>query len=404
MLEGIFRPSEILVPEGLDMEAWSVIACDQFTSEPEYWDRVKARTEGIPSTFHMIMPEAYLNEVPAVHMAQMTSEAMERYLNGEVFRTLPQSYIYVEREVTGGAIRRGIVGMLDLEAYDFLRGSETPVRASERTVAERLPARTLIREGAALELPHTLVLIDDPERNIIEPLTDEEKGEPLYDFDLMEGGGHIKGWQIAGERAERLEKAFDKLTERELAYVIGDGNHSLAAAKELWNKIRAGLTEEERETHPARFALCEVENVYDEGVVFEPIHRIIFNAEPEKLLELMRHKLESPEGRAVVPVVGGERREAIHVRGRSFGAMIDAMQDVLEEYESDYECLIDYIHDDESLISLTSEEGAVGFMMPVMDKSELFNTVLKHGVFPKKSFSIGHAKDKRYYLECRRIK
>lgn len=385
------------------MEKWSVIACDQFTSEREYWDRVGERVGTEPSTLRMIMPEAYLNDVPALDMAETTNRAMAEYLDGGVFERLPASFVYVERHTSKG-VRHGVVGMIDLEAYDFTYGSKSPVRASERTVAERLPARMLIREKARLELPHTIVLIDDPEKLVIEPLRKiKDSFRKLYDFELMEGGGRIEGRLIEGEAALELEESFRVLSERELSYVIGDGNHSMAAAKELWNKIKTGLTEAEAETHPARFFLCEVVNVYDEGIVFEPIHRIVFNVDPDKLIELVKEKLEIPGGREVVLCSGGKKRGSVYLRGRSFGNMVEALQDILDEYASVYEGTVDYIHDEESLLKLTEEEGSVGFLMPVIGKEDLFATVMREGLWPKKSFSVGSARDKRYYLEAREI-
>lgn len=403
MENSIFRPAEILIPEVSDMRAWSVIACDQFTSEREYWDRVRRIVGEEPSTLNMIVPEAHLNDEPALDAARRANAAMEEYIERDVFTALRDAYIYVEREVSGG-VRRGVVGMVDLEHYNFQYGAKTPVRASERTVAERLPARMLIRDSAVLELPHSLLLIDDKERSVIEPLSEKKNSlNKIYDFDLMEGGGHICGWLIQNENAELLREKFDAL-EGDIKFIVGDGNHSLAAAKELWNKIKLTLTPEEQINHPARFALCEVNNVYDDGIRFEPIHRIMFGVDPWKLYDLMREKLESPEGREITVVIGGKRIGKMRLKGKSFGKMVDIMQDVLEEYESVYEGTLDYIHDEDSLINLTLSEESLGILMPTIEKSDLFESVAQFGVFPKKSFSIGHARDKRYYLECRRIK
>lgn len=399
----IFRPADILIPKAADMHAWSVIACDQFTSEREYWDRVRALVGNRPSTLNMIVPEAHLNDEPALDAARRAGEAMEDYLAGDIFTLLRDSYIYVERSVSGG-VRKGVVGMVDLEEYNFQYGAKTPVCSSERTVAERLPARMLIRDCAALELPHSLLLIDDKERSVIEPIAKMRASLPIvYDFDLMEGGGHITGRLIEGERARELSARFDALS-GDPKFIVGDGNHSLAAAKELWNKLRAGLSPEEIENHPARFALCEAGNVYDDGIRFEPIHRIMFGVDPWKLYDEMRDKLLSPDGREVTIVIGGEKVGRMRLKGKSFGKMVDIMQDMLEEYESVYEGTLDYIHDEESLIALTKAEESLGILMPTIEKCDLFETVARDGVFPKKSFSIGHARDKRYYLECRKIR
>ncbi len=405
MSQPAFKPADILIPVTGDMEDWSVIACDQFTSEREYWDRVEERCADKLSTLHMILPEAYLGSVSPPDMAESANAAMRGCLDAGVFETLKDSYVYVERHVSAG-VRRGLVGALDLEAYDYSPHSSSPVRASERTVADRLPPRMKIRENAPLELPHIMVLIDDPEKCVVEPLRSRTHAmRRLYDFDLMENGGHITGWQVSGADAERVSEAFATMTLRPVQIVIGDGNHSLAAAKELWNRTKASLSPEEAENHPARYALVELNNVYDSGIEFEPIHRVVFGVDPDKLLEFMRQKLEIPDGREIEYCVGGERRGKMRVRGRSFGGMIEMLQSFIEEYVAMSDGgEVDYIHDEESLLRLTSQPGTVGFLLPGMDKSELFSTVISDGVFPKKSFSIGHARDKRYYLECRKIK
>ena len=399
-----FLPADILLPSTDDMEYWSVIACDQFTSERDYWDRVGKRVGDKLSTYHMILPEAYLNDAPLMDMAAATNGVMESYLSAGIFETLEKSFVYVEREVTEGT-RRGLVGVIDLEDYDFAENSSSSVRASERTVMERLPARIMIRQGASLELPHVMVLIDDPDRSVVEPLTKHRRSlRKLYDFDLMEGGGNIRGYQVDGEAAEQVMSAMEKLAEKPVQIVIGDGNHSLAAAKELWDRIKHGLTPQEAENHPARYALVELNNVYDEGVVFEPIHRVVFNTEPEKLLEVLKEKLCCENGRRVDYVINGRRAGTLSLKGRSFGGMIDELQNFLEEYAAMVDGDIDYIHDEDAVMRLTAGEDSIGFLFPAMDKSELFRTVTTDGVFPKKSFSIGRARDKRYYLECRKIK
>ncbi len=404
MGKSAFVPADILVPDITDMEDWSVVACDQFTSEREYWDRVSLRTEGKLSTMHMIFPEAYLEDRSALDAAQDTNAVMEHYLESNIFRTLSDSFVYVEREVSGG-VRKGLVGALDLEYYDYRPGSDAPVRASERTVAERLPARMLIRESAPLELPHAMVLIDDAEKSVIEPLHKRTDSlEKLYDFELMEGGGRIRGWQVPPDKSGPTLQALEELAGRDIQMIVGDGNHSLAAAKELWNRLRQNLTPECAAVHPARYALVELNNVYDPGVCFEPIHRIVFNLEPEKLLEVFREKLVVPGGREIECVVDGRVREKLPVRGRSFGDMVDSLQSFLEEYAVMVDGTMDYIHDRDALLRLTRETGSIGFLLPAMEKSEFFESVACQGIFPKKSFSIGHARDKRYYLECRRIR
>ena len=399
-----FVPTDILLPATGDLTDWSVIACDQFTSERDYWDRVDRRVADKLSTYHMILPEAYLNDVNPLDMARSANAVMRSCLEANVFEDLPRSFVYVERHVTGG-VRRGLVGALDLDAYDYSPASASPVRASERTVADRLPPRMKIRENAPLELPHIMVLIDDPALTVVEPLHARTHAmRKLYDFELMEGGGRIAGFQVAGEDLENVERALEALAQRDVQIVIGDGNHSLAAAKELWNRTKAGLTPEEAARHPARYALVELNNVYDPGVIFQPIHRVVFGVDVEKFLEVAVQKLQVPDGRELEIAVGGKKAGTIRVRGRSFGGMIEVLQSFIEEYAAMTGGEVDYIHDEESLLKLTEEPGTVGFLLPAMDKAELFKTVISDGVFPKKSFSIGHARDKRYYLECRKIK
>ena len=404
MGKSAFLPVDILLPVRADMQDWSVIACDQFTSERDYWDRVRARTDEKLSTYHMILPEAYLGDVSPQDMAVSVNATMTRYLEDGVFETLTDSFVYVEREVSGG-VRRGLVGALDLDAYDYSALSASPVRASERTVEERLPARVQIRENAPLELPHVMVLMDDPDRTVVEPLAQKTEGlRELYDFELMEGGGRIRGWQVNGEDLKPVTAALERLAEREIQLVIGDGNHSLAAAKELWKRLKPTLTPEEARRHPARYALVELNNVYDSGVVFEPIHRVVFDTDPGKLLEVLRTKLAHADGREIEYVLNGQKAGKLHIRGKSFGGMIELLQGFLEEYAAMSDGEVDYIHDEASLLKLTEAPDSIGFLLPGMDKSELFRTVAGDGVFPKKSFSIGHARDKRYYLECRKIK
>lgn len=404
MTRPAFVPTDILLPATGDMADWSVIACDQFTSERDYWDRVDRRVADKLSTYHMILPEAYLGDVNPLDMAKSANAAMKSCLEANVFEELPHSFVYVERHVTGG-VRRGLVGALDLDAYDYSPASASPVRASERTVADRLPPRMKIRENAPLELPHIMVLIDDPALTVVEPLHARTHAmRKLYDFELMEGGGRIAGWQVAGEDLENVERALEKLSQHDVQIVIGDGNHSLAAAKDLWNRTKAGLTPEEASRHPARYALVELNNVYDPGVIFQPIHRVVFGVDVEKFLEVAVQKLQVPDGRDLEIAVGGRKAGKMRVRGRSFGGMLEILQSFIEEYAAMMGGEVDYIHDEESLLKLTEEPGTVGFLLPAMDKAELFKTVISDGVFPKKSFSIGHARDKRYYLECRKIK
>ncbi len=401
-MKAVFTPADILLPK-TDFEQWSVIACDQFSSEREYWDRVTATVGNKPSTLNMVVPEAYLGTVSMEEASLSRNEKMREYLYGDVFQTLFHSFIYIEREITGGGIRRGVLGKLDLEAYDYLPHTTPPARASEKTVVDRLPPRIRVRRGAVLEMPHILVLLDDEKRSVIEPITEKkDRLNKVYDFNLMEQGGRICGWQITGEDADAIQNAVDALGERAVQLVIGDGNHSLAAAKDCWREIKETLTPEEQKNHHARFALVELCNVYDDGIVFEPIHRIVFDCNPKEILSALKESAGDENGKALRYIAGQERGE-IKIQNRSLGSLIAAVQKVLDEYE-EKGCAVDYIHDESALEDLAKRENSLAIFLPTMDKSDLFQTVEKDGVFPKKSFSIGHARDKRYYLECRKIK
>ncbi len=402
-MKSVFTPANILLPKE-NFEAWSVIACDQFSSEKAYWDRVSEKVSDQPSTLHMVVPEAYLGTLSMEEASVSRNAKMDEYLKNDVFSLVENAFIYVEREITGGKIRRGMIGKLDLEAYDYLPGTNPPARASEKTVVDRLPPRIKVRSGASLEMPHILVLIDDEKRCTIEPLTEKKASfEKLYDFSLMENGGRITGYRIAENEARAVMAEMDRLALRDVQFVIGDGNHSLAAAKDIWRKVKETLSPEEIENHPARFALVEVCNVYDEGIEFEPIHRIVFDCDPEKVLAELEREAGDEKGRELLTIANGKRGK-IKIQNHSLGSLIASVQKVLDRFEQEEGCTVDYIHDESALEELAKRENSLAIFLPSMDKSDLFCTVEKDGVFPKKSFSIGHAKDKRYYLECRKIK
>ena len=403
MMKNVFTPADILLPKNGDFENWAVIACDQFSSEKEYWDRVATRVKDIPSTYHMIVPEAYLEGISMEEASVSRNKTMAEYLEKEIFSEARESYVYVERHITGGLIRRGIVGKIDLEAYDYLAGTKTPARASEKTVVDRLPPRIRVRRGASLEMPHVLVLIDDPEGTVVEPLSaKKEQLTSLYDFDLMEDGGRISGYAVTDSDAKAVSNAIDALGAREVQFVIGDGNHSLAAAKDIWREVKKELSSEEQRNHPARFALVEVCNVYDTGIVFEPIHRIVFDCDAEDVLHTLETEAGDPEGRELFYIANG-REGKVRLRCESLGGLIASVQSVLDVYEKKG-CTVDYIHDDLALKNLAKKENSFALFLPPMAKSDLFRTVELSGVFPKKSFSICHSRDNREYLECRKIK
>lgn len=417
----VFLPGEILVPGDADMEKWSVIACDQFSAEPEYWEEVEKDVGEAPSTLRLMLPEAYIETRDVGAAIEKINETMIEYLSGGVFKTLSDSYVYIERRLTDGKVRRGLLGVLDIERYDYRADADRDVYPTEGTVEDRLPPRVKVREGAALEMPHILVFIDDEERSVIEPLEKKRDELPgIYDFELMRGGGHISGRRVTGAPADELRRALSALRSPELTakkygrgvnpiiYAIGDGNHSLATAKLCWERIKEGLSEKERETHPARFSLVELVNLHDPAIEFEPIHRVIFDTDQDRFIAEMREFLKGRAGTApgshLIRCVAGDAAEDFIVEGLALGGTIKAAQEFCDEYAAGHGGRIDYIHGKDTAEEMARRRGCAGILLPKMEKNELFPSIMASGVFPKKSFSIGHARDKRYYLECRKIK
>ena len=398
----IVTSTDILLPRAEDMGAWSVIACDQFTSEPEYWAAAEARAAEKPSTLSLMLPEAWLHTVRADGADGRIADTMRRYLAEGVFQTVPDSFIYVERTLSDGRVRRGLVAALDLEQYDFTGTQRTSVRSTEGTVEERLPPRVNIRRGAPLEMPHTLLLMDDRTDSVLS-LAEKAKDtlEKVYDFDLMLGGGHIAGWRVSGETKAAVQSALDALDnaalQREkygdaaengkLTFAVGDGNHSLAAAKRFWEEKRETLPENERETDPARFALVEIENIHEPSLDFEPIHRVIFDTDTSAFAaEFTAHRTEW------------------EAKDKTLGERVAAAERFCRAYIAAHGGYIDYIHGDDTARSLGEKPNCAAVLLPPVEKSGLFLSVLKNGALPKKSFSMGNARDKRYYLECRKIR
>lgn len=414
----LFVPGDILLPAKADMGLWSVIACDQYTSAPEYWASVDEKVGSSPSTLRLIFPEAYLETRDVAQETKKINAAMERYLADGVFKTVENSYIYVERELEAGKIRRGLLGLIDLEAYDYRADSVSPVHATEGTVESRLPPRVKIREGATLELPHIVVFVDDPENKVFANLGE---GEKLYDFDLMDAGGHITGTRVSGFDAERVQNELNKLADSDylesryalggkspVIIAIGDGNHSLATARLCWEKIREGLSPEERKNHPARFGLAELVNIHDASIDFEPIHRVLFETDTRDFFCEAENYFKSVNGREStshkITLACGGKTEELRVKGLTIGNLIAVSHKFCLEYLCAHGGKLDYIHDDDTALEMAGRENCAGLLLPAMDKNELFPSIMTSGVFPAKSFSIGPARDKRYYLECRRIK
>lgn len=416
----IFKAAEILLPKTADMTKWSVVACDQFSSQPEYWESLEKLTADVPSTLHLMLPEAYLETRDQFAEAVKINAEMEKYLAEDVFRALPECYVYVERTLASGAVRRGLMGVLDLEQYDYSKTSVSPIRATEGTVEDRLPPRVRVRRGAPLEMPHIMVFIDDAAQTVLQPLTEKKDSQPkLYDFPLNAGGGAIKGWMVGGKDAGELEKAIDGLSNAETLrarygdaapaiFAMGDGNHSLATAKKCWEELKPTLGEAERETHPARYSLVELVNIHDEAITFEPIHKVVFDTRPSEFIAKAEAfwASQSREGENfhTIRLVVGEAEKEIKVFGLTIGELIGKAEDFCQSYMAAYGGKIDYIHNDDTAIGMGRRAGCACVLLPRMEKGELFPSIISSGPFPKKSFSIGHAQDKRYYLECRKIK
>ena len=410
-----FLPADILMPKTDSMEKWAVIACDQFTSDQAYWDRVRRNAEGAVSTINLILPEAELGTEKEAEHTAVINATMKRYMDEDVFTTYPNSFVYVERQLENGSIREGLVGMVDLDAYDYSTGATSAIRATERTVAERIPPRQRVRRDAPIELPHILMLCDDHDKKLIEPIgAKKDSLKKLYDFDLMEGGGHITGWLVEGKDVDEFNKALADYTATvgekykglkgvPMVFAVGDGNHSLATAKSCYEELKKNHPGEDLSNHPARYALVELENIHDPAQVFEPIHRVIFKTEPEKLLAALQ-KDACAEGGFPVQWYTKDASGTVYLDRAKSELAVGVLQGFLDEYLKDSAGEIDYIHDDDALISLAKQDGAIGFLLPAMEKSQLFRGVIADGILPRKTFSMGHSREKRYYLEGRKIK
>lgn len=399
MNKNLFLPANILLPKR-EPEKWSVIACDQYTSEPDYWKRVEEFVGDEPSALKIVFPEVYLSGDNSKRTAEINAN-MQEYLDGDVFNTYENTFVYVERRLANGKLRRGIVGLIDLENYSYESGSHALIRATEETVAERIPPRVEIRRGAPMEIPHIMLLIDDPERSVIEPLGKAlESEETLYDFDLMQNAGHIKGRRASGKNAEEIQKRLNSLIEKDddkLLFAVGDGNHSLAAAKECYRLNK---------TESTRYALAEVVNIYDDSLEFEPIYRLLFGVDPEEVINGFLSSLGGEyrgEDAQKFTCVYGEKEREISVKPAAKLA-VGTLQTYLDGYlKQNRQASIDYIHGETSVRELSKAENTLGFIFDGMRKDELFEAVRQNGSLPRKTFSMGCADDKRFYLESRKF-
>ena len=417
-----FYPADILLPKDQDMNKWAVVACDQFTSEPEYWEAVEKKVGGDPSTLRLILPEANLKAPNVDEFIENINASMKKYMEQGIFETLKDSLLYIEREQSDGKIRHGLVGMVDLDAYDFTPGSGALIRATEATVQERIPPRARVRRNAPIELPHVMLLIDNPEKTVIEPLTAAAGSmEKVYDFDLMQNGGHIKGYKLSEKQIDAVADALEGLCADEaqmakynlsgaapLLFAVGDGNHSLATAKACYEEQKKGKTPEEYLALPARYALVEVVNNHDDALQFEPIHRVLFGVDAAAFMAAFQAEYpDLYEGKGEghsIEICRNGKDTVYTVPHPTKQLAVATLQVFMDGYlKAHPEVEVDYIHGDEVTRELGSKPGNMGFLLPAMGKDQLFKTVMADGVLPRKTFSMGHAQDKRYYVEARKI-
>lgn len=406
--ERVVKVPKILLPKkGIDMEKWATIACDQFTSTPEYWERLVAFVGDSPSTLKLTCPEIYLSRDVSGEVKKVQAE-MRKYLDEGIFDER-EGFVLVERQV-GKDYRIGLMAAIDLDAYDWHR-VRTPIRATEDTLMERLPVRISIRKGAEIEAPHAIILMDDREKDIIEPLYAARDGfEKLYDFELNMGGGHIRGWLVPRQREQEILDKIAALNTPELQIekygsdagimlAVGDGNHSVATAKVCYEELKQSLTGEQQKTCPARYMLVELVNLHGGGMEFSPIHRY-FKVRDDEFVAKLKASLYG-DGRLKIMYKGGE--EYIKCPENA-GTAITEIQSLVEAYIKETGAEIDYVHDVIHLKECVDKSDGMGIVMPAFSRSDLFGYVVNVGNLPKKAFSIGEAEQKRYYLECRKIK
>ncbi len=414
-----FLPGDILMPDFSknEGEKWAVVACDQYTSEPEYWQSVEQTVGDAPSTLHLTLPEIYLESAEA--RVPKIQETMQEYAR-ELLLTHKNKMLYLERTQSNGRVRRGLIGLVDLEQYDYNKGSTSLIRATEGTVLERIPPRLAVRRGASLELPHVMLLIDDPQKTVIEPIAARaEQLEVAYSFPLMRKSGSVKGYFVDSIGIGRITGAIEKLLSPEqqkekygegvapLLFAVGDGNHSLATAKAAYEEIKAKYGEQAM-NHPARYALAELVNLHDEALHFEPIYRVMFGVDPDDVLAELEKYSFSLAG-SVAPqqarFLSKHRKGTIHFGAPSEQLVVGTLQTFIDRYlAAHHEASVDYIHGIKTVEALAAKENAVGFTFVGMEKNQLFSAVMHDGALPRKTFSMGAAADKRFYLECRKIR
>jgi hypothetical protein len=433
-------PTILLPKADINLNSWAVIACDQYTSEPEYWQAVDRLVADQPSTLRLVFPEVYLEDADGDARIAAINACMDQYLADGVLEAQEQGFVLLDRKTSHVPSRKGLMVELDLDAYDYRPGTRTLIRATEGTIVDRLPPRIRVRENAAVELPHIMVLIDDPEQTVIEPLFEADL-EQAYDFELMQGSGHLRGWKVNQQELfeqvrcaleqladkERFQKRYDVEDDEVMLYAMGDGNHSFATAKAIWEQLKAEASDPaEVMDHPARYALVELVNVHDPGLEFEAIHRVVFDVDCEDLinkagdyyrqagtpcqvewyddLDAATSAAAAAGAAHAVPFVAAGRFGLLKIGNPKLTLEVATLQNFLDDYlKSNTQARIDYIHGDDSVTKLGRQAGNIGFYLPSISKHDLFRTIVRDGALPRKTFSMGEADEKRFYLEARRI-
>lgn len=409
-MKACFSSADMWLPnKDVDLSKWSVVACDQYTSQPEYWKKVEGYVGDAPSTLNLVYPEVYLEETSS--RVETIHKYMKDYLQSNILmKRIEDGFVLVERKLAA-CTRLGLVGILDLEQYEYTPSKQSLVRATEGTVVSRIPPRVRIREGALLETPHVMLLIDDVKEEVIEPLFDKkDEFEMLYDVDLMIKGGELRGYAITGDAAVRLNELLLKLQNNSNGFflAVGDGNHSLATAKTCWNQIKRELSADELENHPARYALVELVNLHSSALQFEPIHRVLFNVDGLQLLSEFKNYLNNKNIRFIegndIRFIQQDKSIGLSLVDTKGVLPIDVLQSFLDSYiEINKQVTIDYVHGEEALVELSNKVGNCGILLNTINKDILFPAINAGGVLPRKTFSLGEAYEKRYYMECRKI-
>lgn len=422
------RVPEILLPKNIDLSTWSVIACDQYTQDKDYWKKVEETAAGKPSTLNLILPEVYLGSPDKADRIKNIRSTMDKYLADGVFDAPRNCFIYMERKTAFGRTRKGLVAQIDLETYEWKPFSKANIRATEATIVERIPPRMEIRRGAKLELPHIMLLVNDKDDILVGGNKPSDGRAPVYNGKLMSNGGEITGWALdSAADIEKITAAVNKIADNNTAsdgsvflFAVGDGNHSLATAKAVWDEYKKEHPEDKDSN--VRYALIEIVNIYDTGLTFEPIHRVIFNIDNEKLISTLAQKLDG-----TTRVVGSadELDKAVKASWANFGfayisggkqkyvlletkikeLAVARLQPEIDEFlkTQGEKAEIDYIHGSEEVLALGKKDNSVGILLPPIAKDSFFETINGRGPLPRKSFSMGEADEKRFYLECRRL-